>query len=397
MSARGQPADRADGSDTAGRNTSDLVSAAHALRPTLAERAAEGERARRVPEDLAGRLAAEGFYRMLVPARHGGGEVHPWTFVEVLEALGRGDGAPAWTVMTGATTGLLAAYLPPATAGALFGRSETVPAGVFAPAGRARPVDGGFRLSGRWAWNSGVDNSTVRLAGALVMEGDAPRLLPTGQPELRSFFLEPEQSRVLDTWDTSGLRGTGSHDLVVEDVFVPSDRTTCVLVDPPLEPGPLYRFSLFGLLALGVSAVGLGIARAALDEIVRLASEKRSGRKVLADVEATQLDVAQAEGELAAARALMQVEVEAAWGSAELDDGRRARLRLAATHAAWASTRAVDAAYHLAGGASVYSRSPLQRAFRDIHTLTQHVMVNRMSLKPVGRILLGRPTDVSQL
>lgn len=368
-----------------------LLDSAISLQPRLAALSPEIEKGRRVPLELAQELATLGAYRMLVPEAYGGLEVHPRTFVEVLEALALGDAATGWTVMTGATTGLAAAYLSPTVGASLFGDPATIYAGVFAPSGRAEPVpgEGGFRLSGRWAWASGVENAGLRMAGAVV-PGEAG-------PQLRSFLFPAEVSRVVDTWDVSGLRGTGSHDLVLEDVFIPEDHTLSLVDQAPAIQTPLYRFSLFGLLALGVSAVGLGIGRAALDELKGLATRKKVGRKALADTEMAQIRFAEAEGELSAARALVMASVDEAWSAPEVTDGTKAQLRLAATHAARASARAVDTAYGLGGGASVHSRSPLQRAFRDVHTMTQHIMVAEPSLKPVGRVLLGLDTDTSQL
>ncbi|MEM1413305.1 MAG: acyl-CoA dehydrogenase family protein [Myxococcota bacterium] len=383
----------------------DLRARAASYEARLRDAAPAIEAERRVPRALADALAADGYYRMLTPRSLGGLEVHPRVFVESLIALGRGDGATAWTVMTGSTTGLLAAYLPRAGARALFADDASIPAGVFAPLGRATPVPGGYRLSGRWPFTSGVENADVRLGGGLVFEegGEGPRLLPGGQPELRSFFMRAGDTRVEDTWKTSGLRGTGSHDMVAEDVFVPAEHTACVFADAPVEGGVLYRFPLFGLLSLGVAAVGLGIARAALDALGELARTKKRGRKSLAETELAQVRMADAEGELRAAEALVLTTLEDAYAVARDGVGEglgaptRASLRLAATHAARAAARVTDAAYHLGGGASIYEHNPLQRHFRDVHTMTQHVMVNEATLKPIGRILFGLPTDLRQL
>ena len=175
-----------------------------------------------------------------------------------------------------------------------------------------------------------------------------------------------------------------------------------MLATAPRHDGALYRFPVFGLLATGVASVGLGLARRALDEVNALVRGKRSkgGKKTLAESELTQVRLARAEGELRAARALMretllEVTAHAEEGALTLED--RARLRLAATHAAEAAARSVDVAYHLAGGSAVWTSNPLQRCFRDVHVMTQHIMVSEATLKPVGRILLGLPTDVSQV
>lgn len=372
-----------------------LVGAAVALHERLQDAAPQTEAARRVPAELATEFAAAGFFRMLVPDVLGGLEVHPRTFVRVLEALGRGDGAAGWIAMTGSTTGLLSAYLPTSGAKALFTDPARIYAGVFAPMGRAIPAPGGFRLSGRWPFTSGVENSHLRMGGALVMEGDAPRLLPSGEPEIRSLFVT--ESSVVDTWKTSGLRGTGSHDMVVEDVFVPAEHTCCVLVDAPQHDGRLYRFPLFGLLAAGIAAVGLGIARNALDAFEELAALKKRGRRSLAESELTQVSLARATGDWRAARSLLDSALDAAWDAPEVDLDARASIRLAATHAAHASARVVDTVYHLGGGGSIYEQSRLQRCFRDVHTMTQHIMVSEPTLTTIGRVLMDLPVRASQL
>ncbi|HJL14545.1 MAG TPA: acyl-CoA dehydrogenase family protein [Sandaracinaceae bacterium LLY-WYZ-13_1] len=381
-----------------------LIGTARALAEELAPRAEAIEAARRVPAELSERLGREGFHRLLVPEALGGREVHPAVFASVLEALAHGDAATAWVVMTSSTTGILLAYLDVGVARAILDDApHAALAGVFAPSGRATPTEGGYRLSGRWRYGSGCENAAWRMGGALVFEGDAPRTVDGGGPEIRSCFFRADESRVVDTWDVSGLRGTGSHDLEVQDVLVPAERTTCVRLDHPRHEGPLYRFPLFGLLATGVSAVGLGIARRALDEVEAQAkaSRSRGGSKRMAESELVQVRVASAEAELAAARALTYETLESVYEHAAsgepLAGGDRARLRMAATHAAGASARVVDACYHLAGGAAIWASSPLQRCLRDVHVMTQHVMVAEPTLKPVGRLLLDLPTDTSML
>lgn len=381
----------------------DLVHRALDLVPTLRAQSESIERDRRVPLALAQQLAAAGLFRMLVPRSLGGFEAHPNVFVDVLATLGRGDGAAAWCVMTGSTTSLVGAYLPKEAAASLYADDpEVIMAGVFAPLGRAEPVEGGYRLTGRWPFASGSENASWRLGGGLVMQDGGPRKLPSGQPEIRSFFFRAEESTIHDTWHTAGLCGTGSHDMEVEDVFVPADRSTCVLADVPQHEGPLYRFPIFGLLAAGVAAVGLGIARAAIDDLRQLAQTKKSfgGKRSMADQELVQVEVARAEGELRAGEALLRQTCDEVWISAtkgELSLADRASLRLAATQATRAAVRSVDAMYQTGGGAALYRTSPLQRHLRDVHTVTQHIMVSPATMKTVGRVLLDVPTDVSQL
>jgi alkylation response protein AidB-like acyl-CoA dehydrogenase len=211
------------------------------------------------------------------------------------------------------------------------------------------------------------------------------------------------QAKIVDTWNVSGLRGTGSHDLEIHDLLVPAGRSTSIITDRPREQGPLYRFPVFGLLALGGAAVALGIARASIDELVRLAAAKvpTGGRRRLSERGVVQTELAEAEAMIGSARAFLFEACAQAWQAAsaasELPIAARARLRLAATHATATSAKVVDLMYNAGGGTSIYAGSPLQRCFRDVHVVTQHVMVARATLELVGRILFGLETDTSML
>ena len=374
--------------------TSPLLDFVASMIPELRDLAPSIEANRRVPAELSGRLGKAGLYRMLAPRDVGGGEVHPRVFAEVLETLGRGDGATAWVVMTGSTTGVLLAWLEPDAARSLLDEApDAALAGVFAPMGRAASTDGGYRLTGRWPYGSGCENAHWRMGGAMVQTAAGP--------ELRSMFFRASESVVHDTWHTSGLRGTGSHDFELVDGFVPDEHTASV-TDPPRHDGALYRFPVFGLLATGVAAVGLGLARAALDDAFALCRTKRTrgGRKTMADSELVQVQLATAEGELTAARALVFQTLDQVWHIAQtgsIADEDRARLRLAATHAARTSRAVVDAACDLVGGAAIRQSQPFQRYQRDIDAMNTHIMVGATTYKPIGRILLGLPTDTTGL
>jgi alkylation response protein AidB-like acyl-CoA dehydrogenase len=186
-------------------------------------------------------------------------------------------------------------------------------------------------------------------------------------------------------------------------VYIPAERTASVLGDPPLQPGPLYAFPLFGLLALAIAAVSLGIARGALDDLIALAGGKvpTGGKRTLAERGTVQAEVARAEAAVRAASALLDEAIGAAWeravAGAGVDVEQRAALRLAATHATEVSTRATDTAYTLAGGSALYESSPLQRRVRDAHAATQHMLVAPATWELTGRVLLGMPTDATQL
>ncbi len=362
------------------------------------------ERDRRLAPPLVTAMAEAGLFAMCVPRRYGGGEAGPRELVETIERISRADGAAGWTLMIGATTGLVAAYLPEADAREIFADPRVVTGGVTAPKGRAVAVDGGWRVTGRWPFASGCQHCAWLLGTCFVVdESGAPRKSARGVPEMRSFFFPAADVRILDTWDVSGLRGTGSHDFEVADVLVPAGRSFVLGVDSPREPGPLYRFPLFGLLALGIAAVGLGIARSAIDELVALAADKTptASRRVLGERALVQADVARAEALVGASRAFLLEAVDAAMARAtrgdELTIGDRAQLRLAATHAATSSAAGVDLMYEAGGGTSVYATSRLQRCFRDAHVVTQHLMVAKPTLEAVGRVFLGLESDASML
>lgn len=379
------------------------VEAARALAPLLRAHSEDGERNRTLPSDVADELVAGGFFRMLVPASLGGGECEPAAFVATVEELSRADAAAGWCIAACATSGMVAAYLDEAAAQEVFGDAASISGGVFAPRGRAQSAAGGYSVSGRWAFASGIDHCDWLMGGCMVLEDGAPVMVTEGRPDVRLVLFRAHEVEVLDTWNVSGLRGTGSHDMEVHDVIVPAERTASLLTDAPLERGPLYAFPVFGLLALAIAGVTLGIARAALDDIAELAGAKTptlSSRR-LAERVATQAGVARAEAALRAARELLYAEIERGWAQARLEGevsvARRAGLRLAATHATEASAEVVDAAYGLGGGTSIYETSNLQRRFRDVHAATQHMLVGPATWELTGRVLLGLPTETEQL
>lgn len=349
-------------------------------------RSDEIERGRRLPADLVGAMAEAGLFRMAVPRAYGGGEAHPAELLATIEDFARADGSAGWCVMIGATTGLLAAYLPEEAATEIYGRDENVvTGGVFAPKGFAQPVEGGYRVSGRWPFASGSEHCAWLCGGCTVEGSPSPRML----------FFPAADVEIIDTWTVSGLAGTGSHDMAVTDVFVPSGREVGLGVDHPRIRSEIYTFPVFGLLALGIAAVGLGIARAAVDELLALAGGKTptGSSRTIAERAVVQASVAEAEASLRAARALLYSAVGS--GGTSTDD--RVGLRLAASYAVKTSARVVDTMYDAGGGSSVYATSPLQKYFRDIHVVTQHAMVAPATWELTGRILLGLPTQTTLL
>ncbi|HPG28161.1 MAG TPA: acyl-CoA dehydrogenase family protein [Myxococcota bacterium] len=377
----------------------DPMQAAHALAPELRARAEEIEAARRLPRDLSDRFAAAGFYRLLVPEAYGGLERPPREAMEIFEVLARADGASAWCAFIGATSGRVLASLPEATARAVFREPTTLVCGAVAPRGRALAAEGGVRVTGRWAWGSGIANADWVLAGCAPGEATDDAGTP---PRPRLVLVPAAQVEILDTWHVSGLAGTGSTDFALEDVFVPASRIVDLGAKPVVER-PLYAFPQLALLGLSLGAIALGLARAAIDELIALAGGKtpQGSSRPLAARAHTQSEVALAEAGVRSARAFYLETIDAAWTEARargvIPVECRRDLRLATTHAARASAEAIDRMYHVAGGSSVYLRSPLQRHFRDVHVLTQHMMVAPPTLELTGRLLLGLETDVSTL
>lgn len=374
-----------------------------ALLDTISARAADTERQRRLPADLAGELAEAGLFRMLVPKTLGGAEVDVATLFVALEQLGRADAATGWCVMIGGTTALISAWLPADHAREIWADANVITGGVFAPMGRA-VVDGDdYAVSGRWAWASGSANCRWLLGGAVILDDGEIRRLPSGAPDHRMMVMRRSDVELIDTWDALGMRGTGSGDMAASAVRVPQGRSVSFMTDTPRETGPLYRFAPFGLLTLGIAAVASGNALGALDDLKALAVAKKGqgSSRSLAERGVVQADYAVAQADLDGARALVQAEISDTWDRVvagdTLDLVARARLRLAATRLTQVSARVAAKMHELAGGTSVYASHPLNRRFRDAHVATQHVMVAPPTLELAGRVLLGLPADASML
>jgi alkylation response protein AidB-like acyl-CoA dehydrogenase len=337
---------------------------------------------------------------MLIPEAYGGFEVHPTQFLEVIEALSRADGSTGWCTMIGAGTAETAAWLSESAARTVYGAPESIVGGVAGPYGRAELVDGGYRVTGRWAWASGSAHSDWLGGGVVVTQGGQPRMVREGVPQTRLLFFRASDVTLHDTWFASGLCGTGSGDMEVKDLFVPAEHGFS-FAEPPRIARPLYGFP-FGLLGLGIPAVALGIARRSIDELKTLALQKllMPGRRPLATRPSVQEAVADAEATWRSARAFLMEAAHSIFEAStrgEVSVAHRAELRLAMTHATRSAARVVDRMYDAAGGSSVSRSSPLQRCFRDIHVATQHAMVAPATLETFGSVLLGVETDTSRL
>jgi alkylation response protein AidB-like acyl-CoA dehydrogenase len=373
----------------------EVLTAAESLGSAGAEHAARSERDRTLAPEVAEALAASPIPSMLIPAALGGGERHPGDMVAGLERIARDDASTAWCAMVAATSGLVSAYIDPGFARESFG-PPAVGGGVYAPMGRATLEGDAYVVSGRWPFASGCRHATTLMGGALIAGEEEG-------PSVRAMVFPAAEVEIHDTWETTGLRATGSHDIEVADLRVPAGHTASLSGDRPRHDGPLYAFPAFGLLALGIAGVAMGIARGAIDDLVDLAASKKPGgsKRTLAERSGVQATVARAEALAGSARSFVDEAIAEAWDAAashgNLGTETRAKLRLAATHATRSSAEAVSLIYDAGGGTAIYARSPLERRFRDVHTAKAHMMVSPASLELVGRTRLGLETDTAQL
>lgn len=380
----------------------DFVQRATALLPVLRERAREIEGTKYLPGDIVRLLNGAGLLRLWAPREYGGHETDVRTMLRVVEELATADASTAWCVFIHVTSTLALTALPTAKAAAILADPATVVSGVFAPRGQA-VVDGEHHVvRGRWAWGSGIRNAQWVSVGCVLMRDGKPA--PSANPAIPArvtVFVPIDQIRILDTWHVSGLCGTGSNDFVIEDYRAPAEHIAGAML-PAFASRPLYRFPRFGLLSAPIGAICLGLARAAIRELVSLASTKvpDGTARSLATRSTTQLEVARAEASLRAARAYFYEAIESAYAAAMIGEPtteHRLHVRLATTHATKACAGVVDAMYELAGGSALYTSAPLQRIFRDVHAATQHMMVATPTLELTGRLLLGLDSDASLL
>jgi alkylation response protein AidB-like acyl-CoA dehydrogenase len=383
------------------RNTPgiDYVQRAREFAPELAAAAAEIECRRELPEPVVAALVERGFFHLLLPGSLGGAELLPASFVPVIEEIAKADASTAWCLNQASGCSMTAADLDPAAAREIFGGPRSILAWGPGP-GKARVVDGGYRVTATFSFASGSHNATWLGCHVPVVEADGtPRLNCDGSPVIRTMLFPKSSARMTDIWHVIGLKGTGSDRFSVEDLFVPERHTATRDDEARREEGLLYRFSSLQLYAAGFAGVAMGIARNTLDAFVALAHDKvpfRSG-STLRDNHLIQSQVAQAEARLCAAHAFLlrsldeiTAEIERT-GHITLD--QRMDIRLASTFAIHQSLQVVDTAYHSAGSTAIFEENPFERRFRDIHTVSQQLQGRQEHFETVGQYLLGLEPD----
>lgn len=377
-----------------------LVEAARALRPTISGAAEQIERDRQLPRELVDALFDAGLFTMLLPASLGGAELDLPTFVRTVEEIARADGSVAWCI--GQANGLAAymAYLDRTVARAVFAGGQR-PILANGPGEGNRPgtaveVDGGYRVTGRWLFASGIGHATWLLAVCHLYHGDhQPKQEANGKPAQRLMLVPRSSAALQDVWHVSGLRGTGSQGFSVSDVFVPADHVIWFSRDHRRESGPLYLFSNNGIFGPTFGSVALGLAHTSLADIVDFAAGKvpRGMERSIRESTTVQATVATAQARLGAARVYLHQTLGEVWSTVSregvLTVAQQVAVRLAATHATHESAAVVDAAYSLAGSNAIFEDRPFERRFRDIHAITQQLQGRKAHYEHVGRYLLG--------
>lgn len=374
-----------------------LIERARALAPLVRQHAAESEELRRLASPVVDALHAAGLFRMMLPEEFGGAGLNPVEALPILEEIAAADGSAGWNLAIGAGNNAFLALLDDERALAeLVSDPRALGAGSINPTSlRLAPADGGYRVSGMLRFASGIHQATWLVAGGFVLENEKPRTAADGIPEIVGAFFPAKAARVLDTWRPSGMAGTGSHDAVLDDVFVPAAFTFEFRNTRPRPRDPLAALPIFSRLGATLSAVALGIARRALEELVALAAKKAPlmSARPLREHPRVQIDVARARGLVEAGRAHLEgvagmiLARVAAGAPASVDD--QVRLRLSYLSAVEHAAQATDLVRNAAGMNAVLAAEPLARCFRDQHALTQHLAVSSAHYERVGKVILG--------
>lgn len=381
-----------------------IVSRAEALRPLVEAASNEIEEKRRLPPALLDRLHEARLFRLLLPRSSNGIETDPITFFHVIETIARGDASTAWCLSQAGGCSMSAAYLALPVAQEIFGND---PRAVLAwgPGPRVKAVEceGGYRVTGVWSFASGGRHATWLGAHCPIYKADGtPRLDGDGRPVERTMLVRTQDVTWTDIWNVVGLRGTASDQFALEDHFVPAGRSmTRDFEKECREPGPLYRMSAMTCYELGFSGVALGIARASLDSFVEVARTKvpRGKKSPIRDNAVVQTQLAQAEVGVRAARAYLLQSVAEIWklvsAGNPLTMDQRIVLRMASTNAIHKAREAVDFAYNAAGATAIFEDHPLERRFRDIHTVTQQLQGRLSHFETVGAWMMGADADLT--
>ena len=377
-----------------------LLKAVDEIGEVVRANADAAEQLRHLPEASVEALEDAGIFRMVLPRELGGYEADPVTQHEVIDRLAYHDASTGWCGFIGAGSSAFAAGnipevgLQEVQASLASGASWTRFAGSPVPAGQATPVEGGYRVSGRWPWASGIHHCAWVFAGAAILKDGEIELTDFGIPNGKLMVMPRRDIELEDTWYTAGLKGTGSCHFNAQDVFVPEHRTIDFPFPQPQRGGPIFRLPVLGFFGPAFSGFPQGVGRRALDDIVELGRSKmRMGRQTsIAERAVFQRDLALAHTRLNSAGLLVRAELASLWQRLHdgIDDsGVDTPRRLAAfSNNADTATEAAEFAYRYGGGEALFNTSPLQRGLRDMRAASQHMLVSESNYEGFGKAIV---------
>ena len=380
----------ADGSLTAEQ----ILANARALAPQIAERSEEIEALRRLPADLVAELRTAGLFRMGRSREKGGPQMTLPQHLAVIELLAYADPSVGWCVKIGTDSGLIAEFLPPAASQRLLPHPDMITAGQFTTShGKLEPVEGGYLLSGRFPFGSGITHADVVMSGGVIIEGGEPAVGDNGLPDGRLAFCRSDELVIEDTWRTHGLRGSGSTHYSAEKVFVPEDQVIRIEEAMFAERDPLYSSGFNWVTTM--AAVPLGTARRALDEARPRVLARRGGvpPRAMADTVQAREAIARAETAWGAAEAFLYRAAEEFWAELEAGTPRvetKGRLALANVNCFRMAADVTRQMFDLMGANVIFEGSLLERLARDALTLNQHMIIAQPAVETYGAMMLGK-------
>lgn len=385
----------------------DYVALVRDMTPELAAAAHRIDEERELPPAIIDKMIERGFFRLLQPRSLGGAELLPAQYVPIIEAFARVNASLAWCLNQNSGCSMTSAYLSAEVAQDIFGSPRGILAWGPGP-GEARAVAGGFNVTATWAFASGSHHASWLGCHVPVIEANGqPRHEADGSPAVRTCLFPKNKTKFTDIWHTMGLRGTGSDQYAVKDLFVPEAYTLRSIArnspNTRREPGLLYNFSSLSMYAAGFAGVAMGCARATLAAFIELARDKipRGARKTMRDNHVTQSQVAQSEVRLSSAyghllRSLEDI-TEAVRGRGHITMDERMAIRLNSTYCIHTALEVIDMLYQAAGATAIFDENPFERPWRDVHSVSQQIQGRQAHFETVGAYLMGLEADTSWL
>jgi len=368
---------------------------AHELAKKVAANADQIDIDRQIPTELTNELADKGFFRLLLPKSLGGAQLAHSDFLKILEIFAAVDGSTGWCINQNNVFSTNSLRMPQGIAEEIYAEARAVVTnGPPDSSARAVPCDGGYKLSGRWNFSSGITHASWIAALAPVLPADQEPSAVFVRESGRVMLIPKNDVKFVDFWPVHGLRGTASFSFEVEDLFIPEERTYSP-TNQPRENGPVYGIPITLLFASGFSTVALGIAKASLGTAMDLAEIKIPGRasRLLQDEPTTQRIIGEAQAIWHSAKAFLREAHASVWESAAankpLTVEQRIKLRLAATFGIRKSKEIVETAYELCGSNAILDTNPIQRQFQDIHVVSQHIQGRATHFETAGQFFMG--------